>query len=149
MNDAPLASVCTSMPEAMKCSLAERFAACFHSDPLQHRNTASDPLEMPYETLHFSWYNRHCTRVSSHSPRRCSRCSLIFTKGQDAPTDTPPLMMRRAGRSRTNHAQFLPYTSKDMADNSMVYESLKNLLDDVFMWIDQKVAYSYTWNGLC
>ena len=52
------------MPMDMKSTLTERFVACFESNPLYARIEASDPLELPYETLHFSWYNRHCTQVS-------------------------------------------------------------------------------------
>ncbi|KAI0721752.1 hypothetical protein C8Q72DRAFT_787759, partial [Fomitopsis betulina] len=95
-----LASVCTSMPMDMKCTLTERFVACFESDPLYTRIEASDPLEQPYETLHFSWYNRHCTQ------------------GHDAPQDTLPRMMKRTGLSRTNYGQLIPYTSSDIANNA-------------------------------
>ncbi|EPS96417.1 hypothetical protein FOMPIDRAFT_1130348, partial [Fomitopsis schrenkii] len=76
-----------------------------------------------FETLHFSWYNRHCTT------------------GHSAPTDVQPLMMNRAGLSRTNHAQLIPYTSKDVADYSTIYEKIKAVLDDVFAWIDKQVAH--------
>ncbi|KAH9834244.1 uncharacterized protein C8Q71DRAFT_859901 [Rhodofomes roseus] len=120
-DEALLASICTSMPEAMKRSLTQRFISCFDSDPLQARTTASDPLTQPYETLHFSWYNRHCTQ------------------GHNAPQDVLPRMMRRAGVSRTNHSQLMPYPLKDMVDNAALYESLNSILEDVFAWIDGKV----------
>ncbi|EPS93099.1 hypothetical protein FOMPIDRAFT_1085773, partial [Fomitopsis schrenkii] len=114
---------CTSMPTDMKCTLTERFVTCFESDPLYTRIEASDPLELPYETLHFSWYNHHCTQ------------------GHDAPQDTLPRMMKRTGLSRTNHGQLIPYTSSDIANNAQIYDSLKRVLNDVFAWLDQKARY--------
>lgn len=49
-------------------------------------------------------------------------------------------MMNRTGLSRTNHAQLIPYTSKDVADYSTIYEKIKAVLDDVFAWIDEQVC---------
>lgn len=48
-------------------------------------------------------------------------------------------MLRRAGLSRTNHAQFTPYISKETVSNAPIYESLKSNFDDVFAYIDEKV----------
>ena len=60
-----VASVCTSMPNIMKQTLTERLVACFDNDPLTHCTTATEPPGRTFETLHFSWYNRHCTQVST------------------------------------------------------------------------------------
>ncbi|KAI0712999.1 hypothetical protein C8Q72DRAFT_870017, partial [Fomitopsis betulina] len=69
-----------------------------------------------FETLHFSWYNRHCTR------------------GQDAPADIPPVMLRRTGGIKTNYHQMLPYPSKDMTapGASSISLSLKSILGALF-----------------
>ncbi|KAH9910943.1 uncharacterized protein B0H18DRAFT_865748, partial [Fomitopsis serialis] len=76
-----------------------------------------------FETIHFSWYNRHCT------------------KGHEAPDDVPPQMMSRSGVSRTNYGQLIPYTSKDMEDHRSIYQSLKSILGDVFSWIEHKLQH--------
>lgn len=65
-HDYLMACICTSMPDGMKKNLTERLVSCFKSNPLTARSTANDPLTVPYETLHFSWYNRHCTKVRPH-----------------------------------------------------------------------------------
>ncbi|EPS99927.1 hypothetical protein FOMPIDRAFT_1086346, partial [Fomitopsis schrenkii] len=76
-----------------------------------------------FETLHFSCYNRHCTT------------------GCSAPTDVQPLMMNRAGLSRTNHGQLIPYTSRDITDYDAIYNDIRSVLDDVFVWLDEQLAH--------
>ena len=65
------------MPMDMKCTLTEQFVACFKPDPLYTRIEALDPLEQPYETLHFLWYNHHCTQVSL-SDLHCTQRTLTL-----------------------------------------------------------------------
>ncbi|KAI0726076.1 hypothetical protein C8Q72DRAFT_742579, partial [Fomitopsis betulina] len=75
------------------------------------------------ETLHFSWYNCHCTR------------------GQDAPADVPPVMLRSTGGIKTNYHQMLPYPSKDMTapGASSISLSLKSILGALFEWLEGKL----------
>ncbi|KAH9838762.1 uncharacterized protein C8Q71DRAFT_689884, partial [Rhodofomes roseus] len=117
-------SICTSMPVDLRASLTERLISCFPTDPLNVLDTAtisrSEPLK--FQALHFSWYNRHCTR------------------GHDAPVDVPPRKLRCANRSRTNYAQMLPYPSKDIEEHHLIYDALKTILNDVFCWLDKTVS---------
>ncbi|EGO04858.1 hypothetical protein SERLA73DRAFT_149206 [Serpula lacrymans var. lacrymans S7.3] len=75
-----------------------------------------------FEALHFSWYNRHCT------------------KGNDAPNDIPPLMMKRKYASRTNYLQLIPYTSKEIQDHADIDQRLKTVFADLFEWINEILA---------
>ncbi|KAH9910583.1 uncharacterized protein B0H18DRAFT_963097 [Fomitopsis serialis] len=120
-----IASICTSMPDAMKRNLMDGLVACFDSDPFKPIDSNSANGERTFEAIHFSWYNRHCTSSS--------------LQGHSAPADIPPALLSRAGCMRTNHGQFVPYVSKDMEDHQAIYQSLKNIFADVFSWIDEKL----------
>ncbi|EPS99838.1 hypothetical protein FOMPIDRAFT_1082463, partial [Fomitopsis schrenkii] len=77
-----------------------------------------------FQALHFSWYNRHCT------------------KGYDAPSGAQPLTLRRTNGSKTNYHQLIPYPSKDMTDprgKQSIYQSVKNILAPVFEFLDSKL----------
>lgn len=67
--------------------------------------------------------------------------SSIVLQGQDAPTDTPPVMLRRTGGSKTNYHQLLPYASKDITapGSHSIYQSVKSILGAVFDWLEGKV----------
>lgn len=59
-----LACISTAMPEALRHDLEERLLACFDMDPLTDRDSSASPSgKATFEALHFSWYNRHCTKV--------------------------------------------------------------------------------------
>ncbi|KAH9911107.1 uncharacterized protein B0H18DRAFT_864387, partial [Fomitopsis serialis] len=109
--------ICTSMSEAMAADLTERLVVCFDTDPLNDVDTATQ-TQHDFEAIHFSWYNRHAT------------------KGHDAPSDVPPQMMSKSGRSRTNYRQMIPYPSTSL---SPIYQAMERILGDVFSWIDTKV----------
>ncbi|EPS93189.1 hypothetical protein FOMPIDRAFT_1136659 [Fomitopsis schrenkii] len=119
-----LACVCKSMPRDMRQDLAERLSACFEPGALQSLDTAKSGGEHVFQALHFSWYNRHCT------------------KGYDAPADAQPLTLRRTNRSKTNYHQLIPYPSKDMIDprgKHSIYQSVKNILAPIFEFLDSKL----------
>ncbi|KAH9911409.1 uncharacterized protein B0H18DRAFT_850105, partial [Fomitopsis serialis] len=84
--------------------------------------TASSGGDQTFEVLHFSWYNRHCTQ------------------GNTAPSNVPPAMLTRPNGLKINYGQMLPYMSKDMAAHEDIYRSLRNVLGDVFEWLDNKLA---------
>ncbi|KAI0708140.1 hypothetical protein C8Q72DRAFT_790818 [Fomitopsis betulina] len=107
----------------MHHDLLDRLISCFNSDPLCDVDSTSSAPEgqTTFQALHFSWYNRHST------------------KGHAAPTDVQPLLLTRLGRSRTNYGQFIPYVSKDITDYAAVYQAVKNILHDVFDWLQEKV----------
>ncbi|KAH9916438.1 uncharacterized protein B0H18DRAFT_1124234 [Fomitopsis serialis] len=118
-NNSLVASVCTSMSEAMAADLTERLVVCFDTDPLNDVDTVTQ-TQHEFQAIHFSWYNRHAT------------------KGHDAPSDVPPQMMSKSGRSRTNYRQMIPYPSKDMAVHEPIYQAMERILGDVFSWMDTK-----------
>lgn len=41
---------------------------------------------------------------------------------------------------RTNHGQFIPYPSKDMKIHADLYNRLKLVFADLFIWIDKIVS---------
>ncbi|EGO04270.1 hypothetical protein SERLA73DRAFT_148853 [Serpula lacrymans var. lacrymans S7.3] len=88
----------------------------------QHTYSAVEGEGFTFEALHFSWYNRHCT------------------KANDAPNDIPPLMMKRKYASRTNYLQLVPYTSKEIQDHTDIYQRLKTVFADLFEWINEMFA---------
>ena len=63
-----------------------------------------------------------------------------FLQGNGAPDNVQPAMLKRAGCSRTNHHQFIPYMSKDITDHAQVYQLVKKILRDVFDWLAEKVS---------
>ncbi|EPS99856.1 hypothetical protein FOMPIDRAFT_1078263, partial [Fomitopsis schrenkii] len=83
-----------------------------------------------FEALHFSWYNRHST------------------KGHDTPSNVQPTMLKRSGRSRTNHNQFVPYMSKDVTEHATTYQLVKDILRDVFDWLARKASYLIDMEGI-
>ncbi|EPS99836.1 hypothetical protein FOMPIDRAFT_1123574 [Fomitopsis schrenkii] len=74
-----------------------------------------------FEALHFSYYNRHCTR------------------GHDVPEDAHPNQIARVDNSRTNYAQMLPYMSLDTCKHESVYHNMGNIFRGVFEWIDNQI----------
>ena len=54
-----------NMPQDMKSSLLGNLAVCFDPEPSNLQTMFSGELKENYtfEALHFSYYNRHCTRV--------------------------------------------------------------------------------------
>lgn len=60
-----LASVCRSMPQSMRDELVDRLSACFEPGALKEHDTEKSDGEHLFQALHFSWYNRHCTTVST------------------------------------------------------------------------------------
>ncbi|EGO30218.1 hypothetical protein SERLADRAFT_404493 [Serpula lacrymans var. lacrymans S7.9] len=98
------------MPESIHTTLLPNFQSCLGSTTsLHHVDSAVEGEGFTFEALHFSWYNRHCT------------------KANDAPNDIPPLMMRRKYALRTNYLQLVPYTSKEIQDHTDIYQRLKTI----------------------
>lgn len=135
-----IACVSTAMPEALRRNLADRLTACFDLDPVRNIDSSlTSNGQSTFEALHFSWYNRHCTTVRTLQNTLFSCHNSYATQGHDAPVDVQPAMLKRSGCSRTNYNQFIPYTSKDVTDHSAVYQSVKTILRDVFIWLAEKV----------
>ena len=129
------------MPDMLRNNLQERLLACFDVDPLQDRDSASlSSEEATFEALHFSWYNQHCTNARSLRIFSWKSMSIHFLQRNGAPDNVQPAMLKRAGCSRTNHHQFIPYMSKDITDHAQVYQLVKKILRDVFDWLAEKVS---------
>ncbi|KAH9910774.1 uncharacterized protein B0H18DRAFT_839145, partial [Fomitopsis serialis] len=116
-----IAGICTSIPEPMRRDMMDRLTACFQNNPFETVEAGSMDVSRTFEVIHFSWYNRHCTQ------------------GHSAPSDIPPSLMSRKGCSRTNHEQFIPYTSKDVEEHQSIYQAIKTILEDIFHCIDDKL----------
>ena len=72
--DSLTACITTSMPQSIRRDLADRLVACFDKDPLRKMDSSSLPEgEGTFDVLHFSWYNCHCTTVST--------ITFVFVKG--------------------------------------------------------------------
>ncbi|KAI0062592.1 hypothetical protein BV25DRAFT_1803811 [Artomyces pyxidatus] len=118
-----LAFVCTSMPADMRESLYAMFLSCMDNpDCLKDVDSSSQGFEDHFQALHFSYYNRHCTR------------------GDNAPTDVAPEYLRREGAIRTNRSQLIPYRSKDTTDKEAIYQNFVVVFEEVFAWIDSILA---------
>ncbi|TFK79589.1 hypothetical protein K466DRAFT_465735, partial [Polyporus arcularius HHB13444] len=59
--------------------------------------------------------------------------------GRDAPHQIHPLKLYLAKKSRTNHAQMVPYRSKECSLFPDEYDNLCNCLDQVFEWLQNKM----------
>ena len=99
-----------------------------------------------FEALHFSYYNRHCTRVVLFPP---SDYELLLslpsssTHGYDVPEDVHPNLIARADSSRTNYTQMLPYTSADTRIHEDVYRTMRNIFGRMFEWVADQVSFQF------
>ncbi|EGO04643.1 hypothetical protein SERLA73DRAFT_68327 [Serpula lacrymans var. lacrymans S7.3] len=94
--------VCTSLPDYIRSSLQPKLLAAFENNELLTEKPGQYDEDDIFEALHFSWYNRHCTR------------------GDDAPTEILPLMLEREDGRRTNYSQMIPYLSKKIKDHGTI-----------------------------
>ena len=106
MQDRLVMCLFPNMPQDMKNSLFRDLAACFDLEPSNLQTMFSGELKERYsfEALHFSYYNRHCTRVVLFPP---SDYELLLSlpsssaQGYDVPEDVQPNLIARADSSRT------------------------------------------------
>lgn len=77
------ACVSTAMPEAMRRDLLDRLISCFNSDPLRDVDSTSSAPEgqTTFQALHFSWYNRHSTKVRTYLYVLCLFTRELPTSG--------------------------------------------------------------------
>lgn len=68
------------------------------------------------------------------------RRKLNMKQGDQAPTDIHPHYMSREDVSRTNHAQTLPYQSRDMLEHQPFYDNILQAFGELFEWIDEVVS---------
>ncbi|EGO02487.1 hypothetical protein SERLA73DRAFT_69992 [Serpula lacrymans var. lacrymans S7.3] len=116
-DDSLMVFVCTSLLAYICSSLQQKLLAAFENNQLLTEKPGQHDEDDIFEALHFSWYNRHCTR------------------GDDAPTEILPLMLEREDGRCTNYSQMIPYLSKEIKDHSTIYQTIKVVFADLFYWI--------------
>ncbi|EGO02513.1 hypothetical protein SERLA73DRAFT_150234 [Serpula lacrymans var. lacrymans S7.3] len=109
--------VCTSLPDYIHSSLQPKLLVVFENNELLTEKPVQHDEDDMFEALYFSWYNHHCTR------------------GDDTPAEILPLMLEREDRRCTNYSQMIPYLSKEIKDDSTIYQTIKVVFADLFHWI--------------
>ncbi|KAG1779858.1 hypothetical protein EV702DRAFT_934861, partial [Suillus placidus] len=111
-----MAFISTALPSHIRSSLEVNLLACLESpDLLEERNTGTHSCQ-PFQALHLSWYNRHCT------------------SGHEAPSDIQPWLLEKEGL-RTNHGQVIPYISNDLQQHRRIYGTIGRVYAELFEWV--------------
>ncbi|KAG2336765.1 hypothetical protein BDR05DRAFT_896288 [Suillus weaverae] len=111
-----MAFVSTGLPSHIRSSLEVNLLASLESpELLEERNTGTHPGQ-PFQAMHLSWYNRHCT------------------SGHEAPSDVQPWLLEKEGM-RTNHGQVIPYISKDLQHHRRIYGTITRVYVELFEWV--------------
>ena len=138
-----MALVFSDMPDDMRHMLTENFTSCFEgvNPRLYEMDSASQGADYSFPAWHFSWYNRHGTRVGSFDTQfKHVNCSLTTGQGHYFPPNAHPYLTRKANNEKTNYHQLLPYTSSDMTNFHAQYLNLQAVMGDVFDWISAQVG---------
>ncbi|EGO28246.1 hypothetical protein SERLADRAFT_434123 [Serpula lacrymans var. lacrymans S7.9] len=61
--------------------------------------------------------------------------NFLENQGDDTPAEILPLMLEREDRRCTNYSQMIPYLSKEIKDDSTIYQTIKVVFADLFHWI--------------
>ena len=141
-----VACIFTNMPSHLRRMLSIDLISCFHAESwnLQETDSAAAGTEFQFQAVHFSWYNRHATRVSlSVSAVISNFHAVLIFQGDDVPQDVHPMLLGKKDL-RTNYSQMLPYTSKDMLEHADTYHNLQVVFDNVFTWVAEQVSMSLT-----
>ncbi|KAG1851385.1 hypothetical protein F4604DRAFT_1934069 [Suillus subluteus] len=110
--------VSTALPTHICASLeVNLLAALGNADLLGDMDTRL-PGGRPFQAMHLSWYNRHCTL------------------GLNAPTDVQPWLLEKEGM-RTNHGQVIPYISQDLQQHRLIYGTISKVYGELFEWVRQ------------
>ena len=130
-----------NMPCNMRQTLLSDLVACFdaESSSIEYQDSGSSGERYFFEALHFSYYNRHCTRVRNYQYSvdvlMASRC-----QGHGVPIQAHPNQIARVDNSRTNYGQMLPYLSSDTRKYEHIYHNVGSIFGNVFEWIAQQVS---------
>ena len=62
-------------------------------------------------------------------------------QGNEAPKDTNPSTLTKAGKKRANPAQFIPRTSKELQGNLEDYHQLQAIFEPLLEWIASVVSF--------
>jgi len=65
-----MAYICGTMPQSLRTSLLQRLLLAFEDENMLINKDTKQDADNSFQALHFSWYNRHATRVSCDSDLR-------------------------------------------------------------------------------
>ncbi|KAG1837772.1 hypothetical protein F4604DRAFT_1532350, partial [Suillus subluteus] len=126
-DDSLLLFACSSLPDQICCNLTSSLLARFdgkEADPpiaSSSEQVAENILLCPFQSLHFSLWNRY------------------ITSGGDAPPRIHPYDMVRTDVSHTNYSQHLPYPSRDILQHQQLYRNIQSSFEELFQWIEQVI----------
>jgi hypothetical protein len=139
-----MAFVSTGLPSHIRSLLEVNLLAAFeNADLLGETNTRVPGAGgRPFQAMHLSWYNRHCTSVSWVVPTSINYLTLItIYQGHDAPTEVQPWLLEKEGM-RTNHGQVIPYISRDLQQHRRIYDTISRVYAELFEWVRGLVSTS-------
>ncbi|KAG1760239.1 hypothetical protein EDD22DRAFT_848644 [Suillus occidentalis] len=113
-----MAFVSTALPTHIHASLEVNLLAALRNADLLGDMDTRLPGGRPFQAMHLSWYNRHCTL------------------GLNAPTDVQPWLLEKEGM-RTNHGQVIPYISQDLQQHRLIYGTISKVYGELFEWVRQ------------
>ncbi|KAG2028614.1 hypothetical protein BDR03DRAFT_838341, partial [Suillus americanus] len=111
-----MAFVSTGLPHHIRSLLEVNLLAALGNPNLLQGMDSSLPSGQPFQAMHLSWYNRHCT------------------SGHDAPPYAQPWLLEKEG-IRTNYSQMIPYISKDLQQHQQIYGTLTRVYTQLFEWV--------------
>lgn len=135
-----MAFVSTALPAHIRSTLEVNLLAALESPDLLRETDTRLPGCQPFQAMHMSWYNRHCTSVSDLFWALNIWHMLIMKQGLAAPRDVQPWVLEKEGM-RTNHSQVIPYLSKDLYQHRRIYGSMSKLYEDLFEWVRKLVRH--------
>ncbi|KAG0698642.1 hypothetical protein DFH29DRAFT_810112, partial [Suillus ampliporus] len=112
-----MAFVSMALPAHIRSTLEVNLLAALESLELLWETNTQLPGCQPFQAMHMSWYNRHCTL------------------GHEAPTDVQPWVLEKEGM-HTNHSQVIPYLSKDLHQHHHIYGTISKLYEELFEWME-------------
>lgn len=111
-----MAFVSTGLPSHIRSSLDANLLAALENPDLLEEKDWESPGGRPFQAMHLSWYNRHCT------------------SGREAPSDVQPWLLEKDG-ARTNYGQMVPYVSKDLKRHQLIYGTITRVYAELFEWV--------------
>ncbi|KAG2134044.1 uncharacterized protein EDB93DRAFT_1242740 [Suillus bovinus] len=113
-----MAFVSTALPTHIRASLEVNLLAALGNADLLGDMDMRLPEGRPFQAMHLSWYNRHCT------------------SGLNTPTDIQLWLLEKEGMC-TNHGQVIPYISQDLQQHRLIYGTISKVYGELFEWIKQ------------
>ncbi|EGO30874.1 hypothetical protein SERLADRAFT_404855 [Serpula lacrymans var. lacrymans S7.9] len=87
-NDSLMLFLNSSMPESIRTTLLPNFQSCLGSTTsLHHVDSAVEGKGFTFEALHFSWYNRHCTKLVPYTSKEIQDHTDIYQRHKNVFAD--------------------------------------------------------------